>query len=136
MSPKGFSKLWLGPATKASNDIEIPQVTLFMRFPPLGDRLNSHTAPPPVTTAFVTGLVALQKQAHPRGRDEGSSWIRSALWFQPRRHAAPLATPPRCMRMASRCRTIFEASVTLRGRASLQDSIQQPRTFMSKRHIR
>src|SRR5437660_6448434 len=41
MSPKGFSKLWLGPATKASNDIEIELVTLFMRFSPLGDHLNS-----------------------------------------------------------------------------------------------
>src|SRR6266700_4181416 len=45
MSPKGFSKLWLGPATKASNDIEMALVTLFMRFSPLGDILNSPFAP-------------------------------------------------------------------------------------------
>ena len=46
MSQNGFSALWLSPATNASNDIVMPQVTLFMRFPPLGENLNSLIAPP------------------------------------------------------------------------------------------
>ena len=57
MSPKGFSKRWLGPATKASNDIVIEQVTLFMRFSPIGDSLSHHIVPPLVNAAFMTVLV-------------------------------------------------------------------------------
>src|SRR5438046_2986581 len=57
MSPKGFSKLWLGPATKASNDIVIEQVTLCMRFSPIGDSLSHHIVPPLVNAAFMTVLV-------------------------------------------------------------------------------
>jgi hypothetical protein len=72
MSPKGFSKLWLGPATKASNDIEIPQVTLCMQFSPIGDSLSHNIAPPPVNAALMTVLVASHSEAHPRGRDEGA----------------------------------------------------------------
>ncbi len=58
MSPKGFSKLWLGPATKASNDIEMALVTLFMRFSPLGDNLSSTIEPPPLNAACVAVVVA------------------------------------------------------------------------------
>jgi hypothetical protein len=38
--------------------------------------------------------------------------------------------------MASRCKTVFEASGTLRARVSLRESIRQPGTFMSKRCMR
>src|SRR5258708_7638967 len=55
MSPKGFSKLWLDPATKAFNDIVMPQVTLFMRFSPLGDHLNAPFAPPPESIGRCDG---------------------------------------------------------------------------------
>src|SRR5260370_1598518 len=57
MSPKGFSKLWLGPATKASNDMLIEQVTVFMRFSPLGDSLSQHIVPPLVNAALMTVLI-------------------------------------------------------------------------------
>ena len=70
MSPKGFSKRWLGPATKASNDIVIEQVTLFMRFSPIGDSLSHHIVPPLVNAACMTVLVnALRSEYSTEGME-------------------------------------------------------------------
>src|SRR6266487_1990354 len=70
MSPKGFSKLWLGPATKASNDIVIEQVTLFMRFSPISDSLSHHIVPPLVNAACMTVLVnALRSEYSTEGME-------------------------------------------------------------------